>query len=99
MHEDVPFGMKLWRLLHAFHGFDLRENFMEEASLIEQQKSLARLALSQHFCKLIAHTLARHLVDLRRQLLDGRKCLRLDLVAEARRKTHSAQHAQVIFGK
>jgi hypothetical protein len=39
MHEDIPLGMKLRRLCHSFHGFDFRQEFMQQSSLIEQQES------------------------------------------------------------
>src|SRR5208282_301139 len=31
VHEDVAFGMELWRLLHSFHGGDFGQDFWQEA--------------------------------------------------------------------
>src|SRR5579872_4182619 len=99
MHEHIAFRVELGRLLDSLHGFDLRQHFMQQSGFIEQKKSLTRLALDQHFAELIAYTLARNLMNLRRQFANRLKCFGLDHIAETRRKADSTQHPQLVLSE
>lgn len=90
MHKHVAFGMELRRLFHTFHGLNLRQDFVQKATLIEQFKGMARMAFGQHASKFVADPLARDLVDLRRQLLNRGKRRGLDRVLESGSETNSA---------
>ena len=36
MDKNITFGVKLRRLLDAFHGFDFRKKLMQQSGFIEQ---------------------------------------------------------------
>src|SRR4029077_15074545 len=99
VHKNVALGMELRRLLDALHRGNLRQDFAEEASLVEQEKGLAGVALGKHFGQFVANSFTRDLMNSAGQLRDRGKRFRLDGVSEARGKTHRTQHAQLIFGK
>src|SRR6266478_2236151 len=79
--------MELRRLLDALHRGNLRQDFAEEASLVEQEKGLAGVALGKHFGQFVANSFTRDLMNSAGQLRDRGKRFRLDGVPEARGKT------------
>ena len=99
MHKHVAFGMKLRRLLHSLHRGDLRQHFPEQTTLVEHQERAAGMTFDEHAREFIAHPFPRDRTDLAGQLLDRRKCGRLDRVFKTRRKAQRSQHAQLVFGK
>ena len=54
MHENVAFGMKLWRLVNAFHGGDLRQDLLEQSALVEQFERATGVSLCEHFGEFFA---------------------------------------------
>ena len=63
VHKNVAFGMEFRRLLHALHRRNFRQDFAQQAGLVEQQKGLAGVAFGKHFGQFIAHPLTRDLTD------------------------------------
>src|SRR6185312_14161467 len=57
------------------------------------------MAFGEHFCEFVADALARNLMNLRRELLDGVKGFRFNRVMEARGEADGAQHAKLVFGE
>ncbi len=72
---------------------------MQQTSLVQQQERGTRLAFRQHLGEFVADAFVADLTDLRRQVLDCPKSRRFDNVVETRRKTHCAQHAELVFGE
>ena len=99
MCPDIPFGVKLRRLLDAFHALDFRQHLVEQRGFIEQFKSAAGAALDEHFCEFVAHTLAAYCIDKRGERTHGAPGFRLDFEAEAGGEAHTTQHAQMVFFK
>src|SRR5882762_10245362 len=99
MLPHVSFGMVLRRLRNSFHGEDLRQDFWKKAGNIEQLESSPCAPFTQHFVQFVRNAFAAHLMSLRRQLTDGRKRRRLDLIPQSRREANRAQQPELIFGK
>ena len=57
VHEHIAFGMKLRRLFHSLHGRNLGQHLLQQSGFVEQEKSLASLALGEHLGQLVAHPL------------------------------------------
>ncbi len=96
---DVALGMKLGWLFDSFHRRDLRQDFSEQTARIEQFKAISCAAFQQNAKQLVPHTFGRDPANGRRQLTDGCKSQRLDSEAQARRKAHCPNEAQVVFLK
>ena len=77
MNEDIALGMKLRRLLHAFHARDLRQHLAQQAGFVQQLEGPPRMAFGQHLGELIADALARYLVDLRGETRESLRRSRL----------------------
>ena len=93
VYEHIAFGMKLRRLLDAFHGSNFRKHFAQQAGFVEQFEGTPRMAFSQHAGEFITHAFAGNLMNLWREVLNGFKCSRINCVLESRREAHCAQHA------
>ena len=91
--------MKLGRLLDAVHAVHLGQHLVQQSGAVEQLEGAARVAFGEHLGQLVADALAAHLLNARRQALDGGEGFRLDGVAEARGEAHRAQHAQLVLGE
>src|SRR5581483_3296792 len=97
--KDVALGMELRGLLNSLHRRNLRQDLFKQAGFVEQEEGPPGMAFGKHFGQLVADTLARNLVNLRRKLLDCGECCGIDLVFEAGGKADGAQHAQLVLGK
>src|ERR1051326_3115815 len=97
MSPDIAFGMKLGRLLDAFHGGDFGENIAEQTGFIEQFKAAASSAFGEDADQFIAHTLRGYESDAGVQFPNRSHGGGLDLESETRGETDGAQHAEVIF--
>src|SRR5262250_623780 len=86
-------------LFHAFHRENLRQNFPEEARIIEQEEGLPGPALGEHFCQFVAHPLRTDLMNLRRQLPNCRQRRRIDGIPETRGEPNGTQHSQLVLCK
>src|SRR5689334_11040320 len=99
MHKHIPLRMKLGRLFNSLHGFDFRENLVEQPALIEELEGFLRLAFGQHPSEFLADTLARHLMDLGCKLLNCPESRRIYLVPEPSGEANRPKHAQLVFGE
>ena len=99
VHPDVAFWMILRWLPDAFHGCDFRQQFAKKSGVVEKLKTVSRGAFGQQLGQFIANALWRHEMDFRGVFANGRQGVRFDLVSEARRKSHRAQHSQLVFGE
>ena len=96
---NVALGMKLRRLLDALHLFDLRQDLVEQARVVEKFESETRFALRKHLGKLVADAFAADLVDLWRECADRSESLGLNLIAKARGEANRAQQAQLVLSE
>ncbi len=99
MNPHVALGVKLRRLLHAVHAIDLGQHMHQQARLVEQLESSARMAFRKHLRQFVANALAANLIDLWRQFLNRGEGTWLNDVPEARGEAHRAQHAQLVFAE
>jgi hypothetical protein len=96
---NVAFRVELWRLLHALHPGDFREQHLEQAELVQQNKPNFRSAFDQNPDEFIADTLGRDVLDERAHLADRFGRLGFDSKSEASREADGPEHAKVILAE
>src|SRR5258706_13772699 len=99
MHENISFGMELWRLLNAFHRRDFGQYFFQQAALVQRFKRPSGAAFAEHLGEFVAHSLARDLMNLWGQLLNRGQSGGDDLVFQKRRQEASAQDPEMVFSE
>ena len=63
MGPDISFGMKLWRLLDAFHLRNFRKKLGQQPRCIEKLETAARRAFDKQLGQFVANPLPGDLVD------------------------------------
>ena len=96
---DIAFGMKLRRLLDAFHARDFRQDLGEQFGFVEKLEAAASGAFGEHFGQLIANAFGGNLENFGREFRDRDERAAFDGIAETRGKSHGANHAQLVFAE
>ena len=99
VHKDITFGMILRRPLHSLHRRNFGKDFTQQSAFIKQLKR----PLGAAFISILVNSSRTRSCETWR-ICGARCCMAenvadLDLVIEARRKAHAAQHAQLVFRK
>ena len=97
--ENIAFRVKLRRLLHSLHRGNFRQDFLQQPTLVKQQKRAPSMSFGEHAREFVAHPLSRNHVNLVSQPPDGGKRAWLDRVFEASGKAHRPQHAELVLGE
>ena len=97
VHEHVAFRMKLFRLQHAFHTFQLRQNGAHQAAGIEQIPAADPVRREKNAHQLVANSFGANLIDRRRAAYESLPRFLVNLVIKHGSKTHGPQHSQPIF--
>ena len=63
VNEHVPFGMKLFRLQHTFHRFQLRQNRAHQAAGVEQVPAAHTVRRKKNAHQFVANALRADLVN------------------------------------
>ena len=96
---DVAFGVVLRGLRDAFHGGDFREELGEKIEFIEELEAAAGGAFGEGLGEFLADALGRDDMNFVGVLANSSEGCGFDGVAEARGKTGSAEHAELVFGE
>ena len=99
VHPNVAFRVILRRLLYSLHFHHFRKHLGQKSGRIQQFERATRPALGQHQSEFVPDSLATYLVHEGRELLNGPLRSRLQIKREARSKTDTSQHAQLVFDK
>src|SRR5262249_44065279 len=91
--------MILRRLLHSLHGGNLRQHFVQQARIVQENERLFGMSFCKHLSEFVATPLAADLVNLGGEPLQRRKGGGLDCILKSRREAHGPEHAQLILSE
>ena len=97
VRPNVALRMKLGRLRHALHRFDLRQHLLEQPRFVQKLESAARVPFREDFHDLVTHAFDADFPNLGREVPDRSERGWIERKPEARGEAHGAEHPQAVL--